>query len=355
MQQKNRYLYYSILPCCLLLIAIGVYVSGYNPPTQGPPFGNLPAPINAGEENQTKKGGLTIQGDLIAEGIFKLGQFDTAPSGAEGALYFNTDKNSIQIYISGSWKDLIVATLGLGETCRLDGDCGSGFCVDEHCCNASCEGTCQRCNVAGSLGACIEVPSDCTGGCSTCISGNCIADSTKCTGNCVQCTGSGATASCSAEPSLCTGSCSFCNGSGTEYNCAGSNGFCSNTVSSCGCSGSGTVWNCQSCSGGGVCQAAACSAYSCSLVNRAGGYQTSGCSGCDFCNGSGACVSCHWAGTGSGGYGYYRTETKYYCNWGNNGLKVYSGAGSVACPEYRKYAYYKAGEGWAYQYKCTCE
>jgi len=94
MQKKNRYLYYSILPCCLLLIVIGIYVSGYNPPTQGPPFGNLPAPINAGPDAQTKTGNLTIEGNLTTKGILKLGQFTTTnlPAGAEGALCFDTLK-----------------------------------------------------------------------------------------------------------------------------------------------------------------------------------------------------------------------------------------------------------------------
>jgi len=114
----------------------------------------------------------------------------------------------MQIYTSGSWKDLIVATLGLGETCSSDGDCDLGHCVDGVCCNTTCEGTCNRCNVAGSIGTCIEAPSDCTG-CSICSSGNCIADPAKCTGNCVQCTGSGATYSCSANNAICTGDCSF--------------------------------------------------------------------------------------------------------------------------------------------------
>jgi len=263
MQYKNRYLYYAILPFCLLLIMIAVYVFGYNPPTQNPPLGNLPAPINAGPNPQTKEGDLTVEGNFTTKGILKLGQFNTAdlPAGVEGALCFNTTKNIIQIYTLGTWRDLTVTKLGLGETCSLDGDCDLGHCVDGVCCNGYCEGTCNRCNVAGSLGSCIEAPSDCAGGCSICSSGNCIADPTKCTGNCVQCTGSGANYSCSANNTLCTGTCSFCNGSGTEYSCAGSHGFCSSTTGSCYCSGSGTVWNCQSCPD---CLYATCSNYICS-------------------------------------------------------------------------------------------
>jgi len=312
MKYEKRYLYYSILPCCLLLIVIGIYVFGYNPPTQNPPFGNLPAPINAGPDSQTKKGDLIVEGDFTTKGILKLGQFATAnlPAGAEGALCFDTTKNAMQIYVSNAWRDLIVSKLGLGETCNLDGDCDLGHCVDGVCCNASCEGTCNRCNVAGSLGTCIESPSDCAGGCSICSSGNCIADPTKCTGNCVQCTGSGATYSCSANNALCTGNCSFCTGSGTVYNCAGSNGFCSNTTSSCNCSGTGTVFNCQSCPDTyGVCGYPTCSGYTCG-----NGYDNGvACSTCHTCS-SGACTV-HVA---AGNTGLNCTATHYRCDGGGN-------------------------------------
>ena len=276
MQKKNRYLSYCIFYSCLLLIVIGIYVSGYNPPTQGPPFGNLPAPINASLDEQTKAGNLTIEGNLTTKGILKLGQFTTAnlPAGVEGALCFDTDKNSVQVYTSGSWKDLAATTLALGETCNSDGDCDSTNCVDGVCCDFACDGSCESCNVAGSLGICTEVASDCIGDCNVCSSGNCIADPTKCTGNCVQCTGSGTDYSCSAKLGVCTGNCSFCNGSGTEYNCVGSNGFCSNTLASCGCVGSGTVFNCQSCTDDpyGVCGYPICSDYSCSQAYNNGVY-----------------------------------------------------------------------------------
>jgi len=212
---------------------------------------------------------LTVKGNFTTKGILKLGQFITAdlPVGVEGALCFDTTKNAMQIYSSGDWRDLTVTKLGLGNTCSSDGDCDSGHCVDGYCCDFTCGGSCERCNVAGSIGICTEVASNCIG-CSICSSGNCIADPTKCTGNCVQCTGSGTNYTCSANSSVCTGNCSFCNGSDTEYNCVGSNGFCSNILSSCGCSGSDTMWNCQSCSNPypSNCGYATCSNYTCGGV-----------------------------------------------------------------------------------------
>jgi len=69
MINKNRYLYYSILPCCLLLIVIGVYAYGWETPGCDPPGCNLPAPINAGPDSQTKAGNLTIEGNLTTGGF----------------------------------------------------------------------------------------------------------------------------------------------------------------------------------------------------------------------------------------------------------------------------------------------
>jgi hypothetical protein len=44
-----------------------------------------------------------------------------------------------------------------GTVCTASGDCTSGFCVDNVCCNALCDGQCEACSVAGSLGACTPV------------------------------------------------------------------------------------------------------------------------------------------------------------------------------------------------------
>ena len=88
MQYKNRYLYYAILPFCLLLIMIAVYVFGYNPPTQNPPFGNLPAPINAGPNSRTKEGDLTIQGNLTTGGF-------TMSAGAEANKVLTTNASGV--------------------------------------------------------------------------------------------------------------------------------------------------------------------------------------------------------------------------------------------------------------------
>jgi hypothetical protein len=44
-----------------------------------------------------------------------------------------------------------------GASCDDPGDCVSGNCVDDVCCDASCEEPDERCNVQGSVGTCVAV------------------------------------------------------------------------------------------------------------------------------------------------------------------------------------------------------
>src|SRR6266566_950787 len=44
---------------------------------------------------------------------------------------------------------------GVGETCQVASDCGSGHCVDGVCCAVECSGTCQSCALPGNLGTCL--------------------------------------------------------------------------------------------------------------------------------------------------------------------------------------------------------
>jgi hypothetical protein len=47
---------------------------------------------------------------------------------------------------------------GNGKKCLAASDCTSGSCVDGVCCNTACNGLCQRCNAAGSVGTCSFIP-----------------------------------------------------------------------------------------------------------------------------------------------------------------------------------------------------
>jgi hypothetical protein len=45
-----------------------------------------------------------------------------------------------------------------GITCTANGDCQSGFCTDGVCCNNACNGTCEKCSLAGTVGKCSPIP-----------------------------------------------------------------------------------------------------------------------------------------------------------------------------------------------------
>ncbi len=49
-------------------------------------------------------------------------------------------------------------TLANGQSCTSAGQCLSGFCVDGVCCNQGCTQSCKTCNLAGSVGTCVNVP-----------------------------------------------------------------------------------------------------------------------------------------------------------------------------------------------------
>ena len=60
------------------------------------------------------------------------------------------------------------AKKALGATCAAGSDCTTGKCVDQVCCNTSCDGGCERCDYQPNVGSCTAVPtgedpdSDCT-------------------------------------------------------------------------------------------------------------------------------------------------------------------------------------------------
>ncbi len=106
--------------------------------------------------------------------------------------------------------------LALGRPCMHGGQCYSGFCVDDVCCNSDCTGTCLSCKVTGSEGTCMPAPAgqDPRDQCAEMPPASCGLDGT--------CDGAGAcrryVAGSECAPGSCTGSteqaASTCDGAG---------------------------------------------------------------------------------------------------------------------------------------------
>ena len=127
--QKIVSLVFSILVVCF---GIGFYVFAWTGPTEAPPGGNVPAPLNTGKDAQTKLGPLFLNtslfpgepGFVVAQGNVGIGTFspqtdlevnntlrlsptDSPNYAVEGALYYN-DSNNIIMYHDGSdWQPIL--------------------------------------------------------------------------------------------------------------------------------------------------------------------------------------------------------------------------------------------------------
>jgi hypothetical protein len=52
----------------------------------------------------------------------------------------------------------LIAHLGNGRACAMNGDCSSGHCADGVCCKTDCSTTCTSCALMGSEGVCMPAP-----------------------------------------------------------------------------------------------------------------------------------------------------------------------------------------------------
>lgn len=114
-----------------------------------------------------------------------------------------------------------------GGTCMIDGDCLSGVCEDNVCCDQPCDGACYRCDLPATTGTCTAVDLDqqvtgCTGtkacdgngncktlqgltcgGNSECLSGFCedsVCCDMACPGSCARCNLAGGVGTCGSVP-----------------------------------------------------------------------------------------------------------------------------------------------------------
>ncbi len=118
----------------------------------------------------------TKAGNLIIEGVLRLGQFTTAnaPSGTEGALYFDTTESTTKVYSNSAWEDLggssfnpsssiIAITPGTTGTYALNWNtiqvCQFGTCCPPW---KDCDGDTNT----------YQAGTDCDEGCSTCFVGS---------------------------------------------------------------------------------------------------------------------------------------------------------------------------------------
>jgi len=189
----------------------------------------------------------------------------------------------------------------LGQLCGCHEECGSGLCVDGVCCTSACDGTCEACNVAGSMGSCSPIPD----GNKPVLAGQCKAESIAGCGLDGMCDGSG---SCRKYPdgTVCeAGKCDGALVSGTRVCSAGeckagavevcTPFSCDPESNTCydSCAGS------SQCSSGNVCQGDSCGLRKSGATCEA----NSDCES-DFCADgvccttacSGPCVSCDQVG-----------------------------------------------------------
>ena len=254
-----------------------------------------------------------------------------------------------------------------GQTCTTPGQCLSGFCKDQVCCDNACTEPCQACNLTNSVGSCTAVESRedqtecqgdtscdasgncmlklgkyCTGSNDECLSGHCIDNyccNTVCDGTCWACNLNGKLGTCSKvlggeDSDTCTG----------EYTCDGT-GACLLKQGSA-CTGGGSTCITGLCVDGRCCDTACerlCQA--CNLTNTLGTCTSivsapdpSLCEGTMGCNAGGVCTgrisfdpkdsrrpALAWSGSE---YGLSWTDRRdagagtYFCRLGPDGAKV---------------------------------
>lgn len=206
-------------------------------------------------------GGVATLGAACSQGHCPLPQQQLCGDYACGGVRCNGDCAADADCAPGHFCSGGVCTVKVaaGAHCAADSQCGSGHCTDGVCCESTCDGQCEACDVPGSLGSCVAVSGAPHGARQSCGS-----DGTLCGG---QCDGVGH-AACSypdAGVQCVAPSCT----SGTQTNaasCDGKGGCASPGTVACGefgCGDNACRSGCSAdseCSAGSYCIAGKCQA-----------------------------------------------------------------------------------------------
>jgi hypothetical protein len=185
----------------------------------------------------------------------------------------------------------------LGTTCTGASGCASGFCVDGVCCESACAGTCEACNLSGSVGQCqpIAQGQDPANECSAQATSTCGTDG-ACDGA-RGCELYGTSTVCLAA--TCTGTTAT-----AAKTCDGAGACVAHGTSGCGAYTCGTNGTCRTacqssadCASGNYCTGNACvpklgAGVACTGVEQCGtGYCVDGVCCQSACNGT--CEACN--------------------------------------------------------------
>ncbi len=207
----------------------------------------------------------------------------------------------------------------IGAACASAATCDSGNCTDMVCCASPCQGMCRACNLPGSVGTCMDIPSgqdpanecgngqacDGNGGCGKPDGLACAAGGECLSGNCVD------TVCCATT---CTGACKSCNlgaNAGTCTNIPAGTDPANECAGALNCSGAGACLkaNGTACGAGAECDSGNCidtvccdttcgtTCKACNLAGTmgvctnipAGQDPANECPGANTCDGNGAC------------------------------------------------------------------
>jgi hypothetical protein len=161
-----------------------------------------------------------------------------------------------------------------GSSCTAAGQCQSGLCVDNFCCNAACNGLCQACDVAGSQGRCTPIKAGDD------PDNECALDAVATCGRDGSCDGSGACRRYPVGMVCAPGSCavaaetgaSTCSNGGTcqagaTKMCTGGH-TCTNGSCSSSCNGDGECQTGFFCDAAKTCQVKRVAGAACTAANQ---------------------------------------------------------------------------------------